>query len=186
MITTIKEFKIFESKNIEILYHFTSLYDLNNITNNYTDSNPVLKPTKDDYFNSQQYSISTTRKYNFIWESIRITLNGISISSNYKIKPLEFFNNKELTDYNYNHRDVLDKNLIRQGKQFEERIIFAKESDKLNLKKYCLSIDIATDEIYDFNKDNALLANLDFEKVKTYFDKLNIQCNLVKKFKPYK
>lgn len=183
MITTINEWKIFERKNIGILYHFTALKNLNDITKNNTELKPCLKPAIDDYFDNKQYSISTTRKYNFIWESIRFTLDGTLISSNYKIKPLEFFNQRDIIDYNYNHKDV-NKELIRQGKQFEERIIL-RENDKLDLKKYCLSVDISTDEIYDSGHGGTINAE-NFMQIKPYFESLNIPCNLVKNFKPYK
>lgn len=133
MITTINEYKrINESKNVGIIYHFTDIYSIKDITNYWSEHNPSLKFSKDDIKNKNEYFISTTRKFDFVWNPIRLTLDGNKISQRFKIVPLEYFKIKP-EDY----RNDMDEN------QHEERIITNNPNIKLELLKYCLSVDVA-------------------------------------------
>ncbi len=119
----IKEFKIFESKNVGILYHFTTL---SNFYLMVEQDKPFLRPIK-NYVTLWNSVICCTRNYNMKSKQLRsqkrecrITLDGNKLSEKYKIK--SYF------DKNYPDRE-----------EREERIF---TNENVDIKKYCLRIDI--------------------------------------------
>lgn len=123
----IKSFKLFESKQVGIIYHFTSLFSLYEILSR---KEPYLYSSYVNY-------ISCTRDFNMKSPELRlekqccrITLDGNKISENFKVK-------------SYFDRTCL----ISKDDEREERI---DTSNKIiDLKKYCLRIDILNNPVLD-------------------------------------
>jgi hypothetical protein len=130
-VQTFESFKhehILESKQIGVLYHYTTLHNLFRILN----SN-ILK------YSSNHDSISFTRDKN-AYKSIarryacRIVIDGDKLSNNYKIKP---------------YQDYYDSNIkIKIPDEQEERIINKNIND---IKKYILYVDL-----FEYNVDEEL------------------------------
>lgn len=152
MITT---YKLFESKQVGILYHFTNLINLYQIvksnslkTTNYVkDFNNLQKSYN---IQGDLYYISFTRNKNFykIPElnmehpvSCRLTIDGNKLSNKFKIYPIDFFNDY---DEEYNKED-------------EECIVV---KDRLNdIKNYVLKIEIPTLNDFKLEIINGLMCN---------------------------
>lgn len=181
-----------ESKNVGKLYHFVDERQLRFIlrnkgilfgTNDLRKYDPDIdKDTlEEDY--KKAGSISTTRRKNLNWGDIRITLDGDSISNNYKIKPVHYWN-KETKERNSDidfkrkggewQKDKIEFRKygdIYNGSmpinQYEERII-GEEFDFLSIK-YIICIDI----------DNTLPIEL-YNEIKEEFNKYDIEVNYIK------
>lgn len=127
MITTIKEFKLFESKNIGILYHFTHFY---NIIEMLEDEIFIAKYNDLPKYN-YDYAISCTRNKSFQWGLIRMSLDGNKISQKFVIKPVSysklhsqseeriFTNNETFPIFNYLVQIDIHSSLVNNP-QFEQ------------------------------------------------------------------
>lgn len=169
--------RLFEKKQVGIIYHFTDIFALKDITENWSNWTPSLKFTEDDFYDDNSFFISTTRKFDFKWGPIRLTLDGNKISDKYQIAPVSYFSKKP-------------NDVKTDPRQFEERIISTKQ-DELPLLKYCKQIDICTDPKYDFyaddvddDHDDLLSHQDDVDHAYSYFSELGLSINIVEKFKP--
>lgn len=118
----IKEFKIFESKQVGVIYHFTFIYNLYKILN---EREPSLRPIGDH--------ISCTRNFNMKSNELklekqccRITLDGNKISQKYRIIP--YFDMRNPDTEEREEKIIINDKLFING--------------RLDLKKYCIRIDI--------------------------------------------
>lgn len=180
-------YKLFEGKQVGTIYHFTDIFSLNDLTKDYSEHEPSLNFKEDDSgsFNlrNMTYFISTTRKFDFIWNPIRFSLNGNKISEKYKIVPIDYFS--------LNPKDL--EHFKRDPNQYEERIITKKENESLSIKDYCIRVDICTDPKYDYygedpddEGDDIKHHMHDVHTAYSYFEELGIPCSIVNKFKPVK
>lgn len=112
----ITEFQIFESKQVGIIYHFTSIYTLYNIL---SEREPSLRPMGVTICCTRNFDMKS-KELKLEKQCCRITLDGNKISEKYKTKP----------HFDRNHPEPEER---------EERITI---NGKLNLKKYALRIDI--------------------------------------------
>lgn len=187
----LEEYKLFESKQVGTIYHFTNLGSLHGML-----SLGKVKLHTNDLKDIAEYSkysgsFSATRKFDLKFDNIRITIDGTKLSNNFTIKPIHFFNTKrnrtnDFDDVKFddgNDFSNLDDLRTLGGKvtrysgdvnQMEERI-FGKIGQSFDSKKYILQIDILKD-YYDSWDDLS----------KTIITKLFNNINIVKKFKPYK
>ena len=148
----ITNFKIYES-NRQYLYHFSHREYLEEILKN------GLMFTQDD-MKENIYSISTTRKSNFNWGSVRIVLDTEKIKTKYKIIPVDFFG-KSFTEYKRIH-------WWEDWDQQEERIVLKKSG--FLTPDYFLQIDI-NDKVLELDTYSLPLDN-----------PFNIKINIVKSF----
>jgi hypothetical protein len=123
----ITNFKIFEGKQVGVIYHFTSIYNLYDILRD----NSFLRR------GLGRIRISCTRNYNMKSKELklekqccRITLDGNKLSHKYKIEPH--------LDPNYPDKE-----------EREERIILDRSLDPIDLKKYAIRIDILNEPTTD-------------------------------------
>ena len=180
MIKSFGEF-LFEAKSVGNIYHFMDIFSLHDMTENYSNEVPKLNFSADDFFDRKDtFFISTTRKFDFKWNAIRLTLDGNKISENYKIVPVSYFSKKP-------------NEVNQEEDQFEERIITKRKSDVIDLKKYCKRVDICTDPNFDFygededgEGDNIGSKMDEVETAMNYFRELGIPAAIVEKFKPTK
>jgi hypothetical protein len=147
--------KMLEAKQTGILYHFTFFDRLFEMTDGWKGSDPVIKMGLDDIDN-RLYSISTTRKFDFLWGNVRFALDGEKISHRFKISPVAFFGRKPEND---------DKTV---NDQYEERIV-SNSPTGLELKKYCLEVVVCTSANY-----GSSITDEELQAAKTYFEGLGI------------
>ncbi len=173
----ITDFKLFESKQAGILYHFTSIYSLYQ----------MLSKKEPHIYSSFTNYVSCTRNFDMMSDSLklekqccRITLDGNKMSENLKIKPY--------LDPNYPERE-----------EREERV--STINTVIDLKKYCLRIDILKEpkinpirkpinsysfdinqRLYDKNK---IVQKYDLFKEKVKLLKLDFPIFFVDKMKSY-
>jgi hypothetical protein len=139
-------YKLFEGKNIGILYHFTSIENLMEIINN----NELIGGLDRDS------DISLTRDKNFIDTSgaaglgcnseCRIVIDGNKLSNNYKIKPHNAFSDGDVFDDSvmsvaarpfrslgwFNNKEFI------VGPESEERVLTTVIK---NIKNYIIKVD---------------------------------------------
>lgn len=118
----ITEFQIFESKQVGIIYHFTSIYTLYNIL---SEREPSLRPMGVTICCTRNFDMKS-KELKLEKQCCRITLDGNKISNNYKITP-------------YIHTGWNESARTLYGEEREERITI---NGRLNLNKYALRIDI--------------------------------------------
>ena len=150
----ITDFQLFEGKQVGIIYHFTTIYNLYKIL---SEKEPSLRPIRT--------YISCTRNFNMKSEELklekqccRIALDGNKISQKYKITP---------------YLDNGWKNESRnQGTYFEEREERIIIMDRLDLMKYCIRIDILNNPPYKYDGiPNRNAINTYTFKLNQYLDK---------------
>jgi len=150
----ITNFQLFEGKQVGIIYHFTSIYNLYKIL---SEREPSIRPIRT--------YISCTRNFNMKSEELklekqccRIALDGNKISQKYKITP-----------YLDNGWENESRN---QGTYFEEREERIMTIDRLDLKKYCVRIDILNNPPYKYDgTPNRNAINTYTFKLNQYLDK---------------
>ena len=185
----IKMMDIKESKNTGNYYHFVDLDILDYLIEN----NFIFNLThNDDKFGIFPYSLSLTRKHDFIWTNFRITFDSKKLTTRYKIKPYHYFNNIVKDDYvegsnlvnDYRHPYGKGGNYYGNkpylDNQYEERLYSKKQF--LALKDYIIQIDIL-----DFDRDimnNKIEYNMEDikNKMKTIEKVHDIKVNLVPAF----
>jgi len=130
----IQSYKLYESKNVGILYHFTSIENLIEIIN----SNEMIG----------NGSISFTRDKNFLdttgAESIgsdstecRIVVDGDKLSNKYKIRPYNFFSNISTRPNRETGLSIDGEDFIA-GPESEEVVL----TDRIeNIKDYIIRVD---------------------------------------------
>jgi hypothetical protein len=142
-----------ESKQVGLLYHYTSKTGLENIL-----KTNKLNTSEEFYRGHQLNYISFTRNKNFhkrntTWQvktDYRITLDGDKLSNKYKIKPFAYmpgWNYENSWEYDWLEnepenvvRDFLIK--LADYDEQEERIYFKNIDDGIdNISKYIISID---------------------------------------------
>jgi hypothetical protein len=164
----------------ENLYHFTSTAYLSNIL-----INGLRFSLSDATDSTYQYSISTTRFFDFHFFNIRmrITLDKNEIKKNFKIVPIHYKNyeisktKKTFVDNRINgHDDMMN--------QFEERIVLNPTNGKYFIKndyylpvKYIKQIDI-------INPIGVRPKTID--DISKLDNPHNIKINIVDKYKPIK
>jgi len=144
-----------EAKQVGTLYHFTSLYALKKILNNWCLKGMEVYGDEGEY-------ISFSRNKDLIFETpkdeVRIVLDGNKMSEKYKFEP------------------YLDNNngIKRTGGEAEERINTQKYKDKIYIQPYIKSID--------FNSDlySSKLIDEEIKPVVEILQKNNVQVNFVK------
>jgi hypothetical protein len=153
----ITNYKLFESKQVGILYHFTNLISLYSIlktnsleTYRTVDDNDNLKNSYN--IKGSLYYISFTRNKNFhkIPQlnmehpiTCRLTIDGDKLSNKYKIYPVDFFNDY---DEEYNTED-------------EECITTQSSQGLVNIKNYILKIEIPTLDNFKHEIIKGLMCN---------------------------
>jgi hypothetical protein len=177
-----------ESKSVGILYHFVDWRRMDYLI----DNNLHFRFKMDDLNINDKYYLSTTRKYNFDWASIRIVLDGTNISSNYEIQPVHFFNKAAMDLYRYKKQNFKDPTKADKpldlrnvgmktgidskhdlyGNQYEERIMSKYEDN--DLSKYILQIDVL-----DIMGENVYLY------LASAMEEYKIPVNFVSKYEPY-
>lgn len=121
----VTNFKIFESKQVGMIYHFTSIYNLYKIL---SEKEPSIRPIR-TYISCTRNWNMQSRELKLEKQCCRITLDGNKISHRYKIKP----------HFDFNYPDSEER---------EERIL---NSDGIDLKKYVIRIDILNNPVLDPN-----------------------------------
>jgi hypothetical protein len=158
----ITKYKLFESKQVGTLYHFTNLISLYSIltsnsleTYRTVDDNDNLKNSYN--LKGYLYYVSFTRNKNFYKIpqlnmdhpiSCRLTIDGDKLSHKYKIYPIDFFNDY---DDEYNTED-------------EECIVTPSTEGLDNIKNYILKIEIPKLEKFRLEIINGLKSNYTFVK----------------------
>lgn len=177
--------KLNERKSVGILYHFINWRKMDFLI----DKKFIFSFNYDELGLNDRYYLSTTRKYNFDWGNIRITLDGDKLSSKYKIIPIHFFNKGELDNYKWKRKNFKDPNVVEKpkdlrnygmktgeeskfGNQYEERIISNFEDN--DLSKCILQIDILD-----------TISDSDFLYLSSVMENYNIPIYKVSKFEPY-
>ena len=169
-----------EQKQVGTIYHFTKKENLLKLIK----KTPSALKTDIFEFISYNGHISTSRNFNLSDDisnkgtsfsldiyNIRISLDGTKISNNFKVKPIAGFNSND--EDIHNQAKNSDRVLRTDGEA--EEVIKSKKSFKL--LQYVKQVDI-----YNYSsKDKAF-----FEEIEHILSKLNIPCNLVRKFKPLK
>jgi hypothetical protein len=131
----ISSYKLFEAKNVGILYHFTSIDNLIEII----ETNKMIGGD----------SISFTRDKNFINTTgaasigepaeCRIVIDGDKLSNRYKIRPYNFFSNEyDVTRPNRETGLVINDKDFIAGSESEEVVL---SSVIENIKDYIIRVD---------------------------------------------
>ena len=172
-----------ESKNVGIIYHFTTKKSIKKLLNPLPDWNAELFE-----FISHNGVISTTRNFmaadniinngtdlDLCTYNIRIALDGTGISNKYKIRPLAGLKNNDTDVFN---QDKNDNRVLRNSGEAEEAI-YSKKVKSFKLLPYILDI-----QIYNCNSRDEEL----YEEIKQMLmDKnVDIPVSLVRKYKPLK
>lgn len=117
--------QILEGKQVGMIYHFTSIYNLYKIL---SEKEPSIRPIR-TYISCTRNWNMQSRELKLEKQCCRITLDGNKISHRYKIKP----------HFDFNYPDSEER---------EERIL---NSDGIDLKKYVIRIDILNNPVLDPN-----------------------------------
>lgn len=192
----INSYKVFEGKQVGNLYHFTNIESIIEMARQ-----KKIGFSPNDLGHMKQYekwsgSISTTRRFDFKWQGVRLVLDGNKISNKFVIKPIHFFNIRGMDDDEFpriykNGKSYRYKEDIRQLgtkakdnynteiNQMEERI-FGKFGDKIEFsKKFVKEIVILQSTYDEYDED------MQWEMERELRD-ANMKWKLVDKFKPYK
>jgi hypothetical protein len=146
-----------ESKQVGLLYHYTSESNLKNIL-----KTNKLKSSEENYMGNEIYFISFTRNENFhkknqkfnVKTEYRITIDGDKLSNKYKIKPFAYIPGWSYTDnWDYDWLEDEPENVVRDFfnatgdyDEMEERVWFKKPNQSIiNIKDYILAIDRVED-----------------------------------------
>lgn len=141
-----------ESKQVGIIYHYTSIDSMFSILND-DNINPSF-PDKTGYY------ISFTRDKNFLNRNFnligngeincRFVVDGNKISNNYKVEPYDYFAHIKLKSLNTSKRGTID-----YSDEQEERLYLKSENSKFPVFKYTIKIELLMKPIqYIFNKKN--------------------------------
>lgn len=172
----------------EVLYHFVDDFALEHILE--SDSltagvNDMRETVKG------KYALSLTRRFDFEWKNIRLSLDHRKLAQNYRIVPVHFYNAGDWEE-GYDHRDLSDsrnKAVIDMfGKdfrnQFEMRLI-SNTDPNVPLDRYLLGVDICVDNrkvLFPAKFREDFTPEMQATAIKAAFD---VPVNIVQRFNPF-
>lgn len=187
----ILDYKMFEynKDNMgEVLYHFVDQFALEHIL----ETDCLVAGTNDMRgVVKGKYAISLTRRFNFPWKNIRLSIDHRKLAQNYRIVPVHFYNSGE-AEPGYDVRDLSDPRNKRTndmfGKdfrnQYEMRLI-TNTAPHVPLDRYLLGVDICVDPkqvLFPAHYHEDFTPEMQAEAIKASFD---VPVTIVYAFKPF-